>query len=340
MSDDRFLRKDPTPIPLDQLKPPEFDVREYRSDEDINNTAKTLEREGQIMPILVGAEQNGVYPILDGNHRYFAAKRLGWHDLDAIKTKAGVDEDEVQIVANISRLELSPSERLSVFDYMLNNLGVNVTDAAERLGIDRTQVQRYKKVLNGIQEIKQYYMAGDLGIHACYELNTLGDRDRAVNIAERAVREGYVDADVREQVRYAKGQQDADDVMRGAGSDRDVENMQQVRRNAQAMQDLDPIDQEGIRDAQVSPDGQAMTGEGDSSSEQENVQQGPPCHRCGDAMSPGPIAQVNIHPELASQLGTDEILFCGSCTGKFINWWAENQSGKAEELAEQEDNDG
>jgi len=110
MPDDRFLRQNPNPVPLDSLKHPDFDVREYRTDEDIANIRKSLERKGQIMPILVGEKEGDQYPILDGNHRYLAAKRAGWPDIDAIQTESGVGDDEAQIIANISRLELSQSE--------------------------------------------------------------------------------------------------------------------------------------------------------------------------------------------------------------------------------------
>jgi hypothetical protein len=37
MSDGRFLRQNPNPVPLDVLHTPDFDVREYRTDADIEN---------------------------------------------------------------------------------------------------------------------------------------------------------------------------------------------------------------------------------------------------------------------------------------------------------------
>ena len=326
MAESHFVRVDPNPIPIDSLSPPDYDVREYRTDEDIDNTAKTLEREGQIMPILVGQKKNGVYPILDGNHRYFAAKRLGWESLDAIQTEAGVDEDEVQIIANVSRLELSPSEKLSVFDYLLGTLDVSVSDAADRVGIDRSQVHRYKKIMDGYGEIKQFYMQDELGVHACYQLNQVPDRDRAVDIAETAVREGYHDADVVEQAKFARGEEEAQNEMRGAGTEQNTQNIQQVKRNAKELGELDPIDSQGVRDAQVAPDEGQPPEQGQASQNQAQEPQGPPCMACGKPMEAGALTQVKFHPEMAQELGVDELRFGAQCTGKLIEWWQQRQA--------------
>jgi len=337
MSDQRFVRKNPDPVPLDTLKEPDWDVREYRTDEDINNIAETMDQKGQVMPILLGQQQNGQYPVLDGNHRVLAARRLGWPNIDAIQTASGTDNNEVQIVANISRLELTHREKLSTFDFMLNNLGWSQARAAREVGWDRSQVHRYAKILEGYGEIKEFFMREEIGVQAAYELNKGLDRDQAVDIAERAVREGYVDADIVEQARNRRGEEDADDVMRGAGGDTNIQNMQQVKRNAQELGDLKDIDSEGVREAQVAPDGQQGAGQPEGGGQPQQQPQGPPCHGCGDAMAPAPLSQVTIHPELAQKLQVEEILFCGSCTGELIDWWSKIQSGKAEELSEAED---
>lgn len=325
MADERFLRQNPNPVPLDSLKHPDFDVREYRTDEDIANIRRSLERKGQIMPILVGAKDGDQYPILDGNHRFLAAKRAGWPDIDAIQTESGVGDDEAQIIANISRLELSQSEKLATFDYMLSVLDYTQSEAADAVGFDKGQVSRYVAILNGYGEIKEYFIQDELGVQACYELNKVPDRDRAVNIAQTAVREGYIDKDVCEQARNARGDTDADDVMRGAGSEQTTRNLQQVKRNQEALDDLDPIDQEGINEARVGQpqpaEAAAVDGEGQTPAEP----QGPPCMACGGPMDPAPLSQVQFEPNLAQELGVDQLRFCENCTGDLINWWVQRQ---------------
>jgi len=164
MSTDRFLRQNPNPVPLDTLSTPDFDVREYRTDADIENIRESMDNKGQIMPILLGSPDNGVYPILDGNHRYLAAKRAGWPDIDAIQTGASIQDDEAQIISNISRLELSQQEKLSTFDYMLTVLDYSQTEAADAVGFDRSQVTRYAGILNGYGEVKEYFIQGELGV--------------------------------------------------------------------------------------------------------------------------------------------------------------------------------
>jgi len=326
MSDDRFLRENPNPVPLDALKHPDYDVREYRTDDDIRNIQKSLERKGQIMPVLLGQKENGQYPILDGNHRYLAAKRAGWPDIDCIQTHSGVHDDEAQIIANISRLELSQSEKLATFDYMLNVLDYTQTEAADAVGFDKSQVTRYASILRGYGEIKEFFIQDELGVGACYELNKVEDRDRAVDIARTAVREGYVDKDVVVQARHARGDDDADDVMRGAGSEQNTQNMEQVRRNADALGELEPIDQQGIEQAQAGRPQASQTESGPVEGETPQEPQGPPCEACGTVLDPGPLSQVQFEPHLAQELGVESLSFCPDCTGKLIEWWTQRQA--------------
>ena len=322
MSSDRFLRANPNPVPLDQLKHPDFDVRDYRTDEDIANIRKSLERKGQIMPILLGQEENGKYPILDGNHRYLAAQRAGWHDIDAIQTKAGVESDEAQIIANISRLELAPSEKLATFDYMLNVLDMDVTTAAEEVGFDRSQVHRYKKILTGYPEIKEFFVQGELGVHACYELNQINDRDKAVDVAETAVREGYVDKDVIVQAKNVRGKEGAQDVMSGAGSEQNVQNKRQARKNAQKLQELDPVQQNPSQNPQNAPEQPEQPGQGANTQEIQNTAQTPLCEGCGEPMEHGTFTRIQFRPELAEQINVGEVRLGENCTREFVNWWA------------------
>jgi ParB/RepB/Spo0J family partition protein len=322
MAEPTFVREDPNPMPVDVLTQPDFDVREFRTDEDINNIADSLQDQGQVMPVLIGQKQGSTYPILDGNHRVLAAKRLGWEQIDCIQTSAGADEDQVQIVANISRLELSPSEKLATFDYMLSTLGMSVKEASEKVGIHRSQAHRYKTILLGYGEIKEFYMSGKLGVQACYELNQVEDRDRAVDIAERAVREGYQDADVIEQAKFARGEEDAEDEMRGAGTEERVQNRNQVQRNAQELAEMDDIDQEAVAQAQADP--QAGPDLPDAE-EPEREPQGPPCMACEAPMTTGGLTIVQFHPQLAQQIGVEQLKFCPQCSGKLIEWWQQRQ---------------
>jgi ParB/RepB/Spo0J family partition protein len=337
MSDERFLRQNPNPIPLDVLHTPDFDVREYRTDADIANIRKSLENKGQIMPILLGGKDGKGYPILDGNHRYLAAKRAGWNDIDAIETTASVNDDEAQIISNISRLELSQQEKLSTFDYMLTVLDYSQSEAAEAVGFDKSQVSRYAAILSGFSSVKEFFVSGELGVQACYELNQLDDRDKAVNIAETAVKEGYKDADVTHQARHARKPDEYSDEMRGAGTQAVVDNMQQVKRNAEAIQSLDPMDPKAVAAAQGGPDATQGSPQDNTDNPQGQEPQGEPCMGCGEPMPSGALAVVQLRPELAQQLGIQQLEFGGSCTGALIEWWQQRQDQTNPETQTPED---
>jgi uncharacterized protein YdaT len=208
---------------------------------------------------------------------------------------------------------------------MLSVLDMSVAEAAEKVGIHRSQAHRYSTILNGYGEIKEFYMQGEIGVNACYELNQVGDRDRAVDIAETAVREGYVDQDVVQQARYARGDDEGEDEMRGAGTEQNTQNIQQVRKNAEAIGELDPVDSQAVQDAQVGAEGEEPPAEGQGPSEPQNTAQGPPCMACGKPMEAGGLTNVRFHPNLAQELGVEELHFGSQCTGKLIEWWQQRQ---------------
>lgn len=321
---DRFLRKNPNAIPLGSLKQPDFDVREYRTDEDIDSIAKSMDEEGQIMPLLLGEKEDGVYEILDGNHRFLAAKRLGWPDIDCIQTGAAIDDDRAQIIANITRLELNQAEKLATIEYMLNVLGLSQAETAREVGWDRAQVTKYAAVLTGYGEVKEFFMADKLGVTACYELNKLDDRDRATHIAKTAVNEGYADKDVIAQAQWARSNPDGEDKMRGAGGEQQTKNMKQVKKNAREMENLEGIDQEAIDEAQIGSGGSQGGGQGDSQA-QDQEPQGPPCVGCGKPTQQGPVLQWQFHPRVAEKIGVAELGFGACCLGDAVDWWQRQQ---------------
>jgi len=337
MDDGRFLRENPNPVPLDALTQPEYDVREYRTDKDIDNIRRSMEDKGQVMPVLLGGKDGGTYPILDGNHRYLAAKRAGWPNIDAIQTGAGIQDDEAQILANISRLELTQGEKLATVDYMLSVLDYSKTEAADAVGWTRSQMTKYGSILDGYGEIQEYYVEGEIGLAAAYQLNQVDDRDRAVDIAQTATREGYQDADIVTQAKNARSDDSGEDVMRGAGTEANISNMQQVRRNAEAMQDLDPRNPAEVDEATVAGSQTPREGPQAGDGESESEPQGPPCMACAEPTQAGHMMVVEIHPQLAEQVGIQELRFGAECSGRLLKWWSERQQESNVETDEQPD---
>jgi len=89
MAHAQAARENPNLVPVDDLYIPDWDIREGRPEEDIDAVARSLQEEGQIVPILLGRETDDGTEIVDGVHRFLAAKRLGWHQLDAIQLGCG-----------------------------------------------------------------------------------------------------------------------------------------------------------------------------------------------------------------------------------------------------------
>jgi len=207
---------------------------------------------------------------------------------------------------------------------MLNVLDMNQSEAAREVGFHRSQVSKFAQVLTGYGEIKEYFVQDEIGVTAAYELNKVPDRDRAVHIAKTAVNEGYVDKDIIAQAQWARSDDDGENTMKGAGSETQTRNMQQVKKNAKEMRDLEGIDQEGVRDAQVAPDAEQPTGEGETP-EQPQEPQGPPCVGCGEPTQQGPVLHCKFHPRVAEKVGVQDLGFGACCLPDFVEWWQQTQ---------------
>lgn len=120
-------------MPLDELTPYHKNPRRG----DIDELARSLERNGQYKPIVVnlGRKTGRPLEIIAGNHTYAAAKRLGWDDLTVVT----VDVDDVEaarIVAVDNRIGERGTNDDNSLTELLEYIQANSTDGLEGTGYD------------------------------------------------------------------------------------------------------------------------------------------------------------------------------------------------------------
>jgi ParB family chromosome partitioning protein len=155
-------------IPIDLIEPDKNQLRkEFREDE-LEALAKTIEKDGQIQPILVTKGKAGKYKIVDGERRWRAFKKL----VDQAKAdtesqieppstiKAIYVEEENQLVSilgNIARNSYNPMELAYAIALITERLGTDATDddVAGRIGKSRTIVVEYNSLLKLPEKIRE-----------------------------------------------------------------------------------------------------------------------------------------------------------------------------------------
>lgn len=129
-------------IYLDHISPPRIQPRLQTDDQGIQELAASIERHGLLSPLTVTPDDGG-YRLLAGNRRFHALQLLG-----AKTAPCNVIEpdpalaDEITLVENLIRLQLSPVEEAYAFALYLDSTGQTQEELATQLGQERTYVTR------------------------------------------------------------------------------------------------------------------------------------------------------------------------------------------------------
>lgn len=182
---------------------PRWDIREGRNEEDIRIIARSMETEAQMQPIILGEEIDGAYEIVDGVHRYLAAKRLDWKEIDCMRLSGIVEDQTAAALSNLGRVTMSPTDTQQVVDYYLQNTDLQYQEIADKLGVSPSVITRHAKVSNGHNEIQNRYMGGDVTLQGAAALSQVPDRDAAVAILNDAERLGLNTNEIKAMAAHA-----------------------------------------------------------------------------------------------------------------------------------------
>lgn len=144
-------------IPLGDIQPDPEQPRKMGadSDADLNLLAESILQHGVLQPIAVKALGGGKYRVIAGERRWRAAKiavglvgpckRKGY-DLSRIPVfiqdpESDADKLEMQMVENLARQDMSPSDIGSALQRLLNDTGITKAELARRLGRSDTWVK-------------------------------------------------------------------------------------------------------------------------------------------------------------------------------------------------------
>ncbi|MBU2832993.1 ParB/RepB/Spo0J family partition protein [Acidithiobacillus ferriphilus] len=144
-------------IPLSDIQPDPDQPRHMGtdSDTDLDLLAESILQHGILQPIAVKALGGGKYQVIAGERRWRAAKiavglgkackRKGY-DLSRIPVfiqdpESDADKLEMQMVENLARQDMSPSDIGSALQRLLNDTGITKAELARRLGRSDTWVK-------------------------------------------------------------------------------------------------------------------------------------------------------------------------------------------------------
>ncbi len=190
-----------TLVSLDQISVNPSQPRLELKEEALTELATSIKEKGLLQPILV-RRKNGAYEIIAGERRFRASKIAGLRQVPVIIREASDRESlELAMIENLQREDLNPVEIASVYHRFVQEFGYTHEGLAKKIGVERSSVSNYIRLLKLPGWIKDLMMEGKLTQGHGRVLITLKDEREQRRYVKRVMSEGL---SVRELERARK----------------------------------------------------------------------------------------------------------------------------------------
>ncbi len=172
---------------VSRIRPNPYQPRTEWNEEQLNDLCASIKENGIIQPIIVRKDTDG-YQIIAGERRFRAACQAGLETVPVLERQATDDEMlELALVENIHRADLNPVERAKAYQNYIDKFNLTQTDAAKRLGEDRTVVTNHLRLLDLPTEIKSMLSDGKLSMGHARAILALPSDELRKKLANRAL---------------------------------------------------------------------------------------------------------------------------------------------------------
>lgn len=185
---DKELSKSKSELSVNDLRPNPFQPRQFWNDDDLRDLAESIRHNGIVQPILVRPATEGHYEIIAGERRFRAAQIVGLTTVPVL-IRPATDEQmlELALVENIHRSDLNPIERGNAYKNYLQTFSLNQTEAAQRLGEDRSVISNYLRLLELPQDLQDMLIGNQLSMGHARAILALQDDQIRRKLANRAM---------------------------------------------------------------------------------------------------------------------------------------------------------
>lgn len=191
-------------LSLSLIRSNPYQPRKVFNDTKIEELTASIKEHGVFQPILVRQALNG-YELIAGERRLRAAKLAGLTTIPAIVIS--VDDRkmmEISLLENIQRENLTAIEEAEAYRNLLEKLDYTQEKLAQRIGKSRAQVTNMLRLLKLPTAIRDLVNNEQLTYGHARALLAVSDEDRAVVLAQKAVREGMSVRMLEEAIKVKK----------------------------------------------------------------------------------------------------------------------------------------
>lgn len=160
-------------VALDKLEPGPYQPRLTFDDQQLQEMAASIKRDGVLQPIIL-TRKDDHYNIVAGERRVRAARLAGLKSVPAlIKDLSAADMLRVALIENVQRSDLNAIEEATAYQVLINDFGLTQEQCAKQIGKDRSSVSNALRLLALPLEIKTDLMQRRLSMGHCRALLSL-----------------------------------------------------------------------------------------------------------------------------------------------------------------------
>lgn len=192
---------------LERIVPDPNQPRTHFPEESNEQLAASITQRGMLLPLRVRwDEQLDKWVILSGERRYHAAKKAGLASVPCLFIDRDLTEAErleEQLVENLLREDLQPTEKALAFQKLMQLHHWTATDLSDTLHISNASISRAIALLKLPKDVQRKVDTGDVPASAAYELTKLGTAKEQRTLAQ-LITEGTLTRDAATHTIKAK----------------------------------------------------------------------------------------------------------------------------------------
>jgi ParB family transcriptional regulator, chromosome partitioning protein len=177
-------------VPVNEILANPTQPRMSIKDEGLRELAASIMEKGLLQPILVRRKE-GAYEIIAGERRFRAAKLAGIKEIPVILREVDDRESlELAMIENLQREDLNALEIATVYERFVEEFNYTHEELARKIGIERSSVTNYIRLLKLPDWIKQLMLQGKLTQGHGRALITLKDEQAQKRYVNKVMTDG------------------------------------------------------------------------------------------------------------------------------------------------------
>ncbi len=175
-------------INVADIGPNRFQPRQVFNKKALESLAASLKSNGLIQPIVVRKGEAGAYELIAGERRWRAAQMAGFLKIPAI-VKSAEDRQlmEWALLENLQREDLNPIEKAQAYERLISQFSLKQEAIAERMGIDRSSVSNFLRLLQLPKELWNEIAGGRLSMGHAKAILSLDKKAAQLSLAAEIV---------------------------------------------------------------------------------------------------------------------------------------------------------